>query len=48
MTLHDVLGWILQGFVTTGMLILAAKMGLFPYVIFFHGKPPTDSTSKTA
>ena len=37
------LGWLCQGFITVGLLILAAKMGLFPYVVFIATKPPPGS-----
>lgn len=33
---HNLLGWMIQAMFTAGALILAAKMGLFPYVVFIR------------
>lgn len=40
---QTLLGWVCQGFITVGLLVLAAKTGLFPRVFFFAGKMPEGS-----
>lgn len=36
---HTLLGWVCQGVFTVGILILAARLKMFPYVVFFSNKP---------